>query len=147
VPGNRPNKYVARKTTSLSQRAFRSALTNGTSLFVDASLDQRSTICRRLRDLIALHVSDLGGADNVSEAELRLVKRAAMLTLQLELIEARWAAREDEPVGYKALDAYQRMTGALRRVLETLGLQRRPRDISQPTLADILRDQPSETAQ
>jgi hypothetical protein len=70
-----------------------------------------------------------------------------MLTLQLELIEARWAAREDEPVGYKALDAYQRMTGALRRVLETLGLQRRPRDISQPTLADILRDQPSETAQ
>lgn len=126
--------------------AFRSALTNGSSLFVDKSLDQRSTICRRLRDLIALHVQDLGGEDNISEAEQRLIRRAAMLTLQLELIEQRWAMREDEVVGPNQLDVYQRMTGTLRRVLETLGLERRPRDLT-PTLSQIIRQGQREAAE
>jgi len=88
-----------------------------------------------------LHVRDLGGEDNVSEAERRLIRRAAMLTLQLELMEQRWAANEDQVVGANQLDVYQRMTGALRRVLETLGLQRRLRDVT-PTLSDILRAPP-----
>jgi hypothetical protein len=141
MPSNGKNKRSERKRTTLSMVAFRSALTNGSSLFVDRRLDQRSTLCRRLRDLIALHVRDLGGEDNVSEAERRLIRRAAMLTLQLELMEQRWAANEDQVVGANQLDVYQRMTGALRRVLETLGLQRRLRDVT-PTLSDILRAPP-----
>jgi hypothetical protein len=142
----RRGKYRAHKRIALSQVAFRSAVTNGTSLFVDSRLDQRSSMCRRLRDLIALHVQDLGGTDNVSEAEQRLVRRAAMLTLQLELMEQRWAANEDEVVSPQALDAYQRMTGALRRVLESLGLKRRARDVA-PSLGEIIRQGQREAAE
>jgi hypothetical protein len=43
----------------------RSAVTNGRRLFVDG--DGNSAWSRRYRDLIAGHVSDLGGADHLSE--------------------------------------------------------------------------------
>jgi hypothetical protein len=49
---------------------------------------------RRLRDLIADHASDLGGPDAISQAEKILVRRASMLTLQLELMEQAFAASE-----------------------------------------------------
>ncbi len=84
---------------------------------------------RRLRDLITDHVSDLGGKDALSAAEMALVRRAAMLTLQLELMESRWNENEGEAAP-KSLDTYQRVVGALRRTLESLGLQRRPRDVT-----------------
>ena len=44
---------------------------------------------RRLKDLISAHESDLGGEDYVSESERRIVRRAAMLTIQLEMLDAR----------------------------------------------------------
>ena len=69
-----------------------------------------------------------------------------MLTLQLELMEQRWAANEDEVVSPQALDAYQRMTGALRRVLESLGLKRRARDVA-PSLGEIIRQGQREAAE
>lgn len=117
----------AQKRPEVSLSKLRSGISNGSMLFPD--VDHRSAWMRRLRDLIADHVSDLGGEDLISTSEAILVRRAAMLCLQLEMMEARWAQNEGE-ASAKQIETYQRVTGALRRVLETLGLQRRARDIT-----------------
>jgi hypothetical protein len=129
-------KSAERKKTTLSMQAFRSSLTNGTSLFC-TKLDERSAIARRYRDLICEHEADLGGADLVSASERRLIRRSAMLTLQLELLDAKFAASNDGGASYRDFECYQRATNTLRRVLESLGLQRRSRDIT-PTLQEYL---------
>jgi hypothetical protein len=114
-----------------------SAVTNGSAIL--DQVDHRSSWMRRLRDLIDAHTSDLGGDDNISEGERRLVRRCAMLTLQLEMMETRWAANDGE-ASEKQLETYQRVTGALRRTLESLSPhhQRRAKDVG-PTLGEILR--------
>ena len=110
-------------------KALRSAVSNGTALFLDR-FDQRGAWSRRLRDLISDHTRDLGGLDAVSTAEQVLIRRASMLCLQCELMEQAFASNEDGAASAKQLDVYQRTTGALRRTLESLGLHRRPKDVT-----------------
>ena len=74
-------------------------------------------------------MSDLGGDDNVSEAERSLVRRASMLELQCELLEQRFAQAEGGAATSAQLADYQRTAGTLRRLLTSLGLQRRARDV------------------
>jgi hypothetical protein len=119
-----------RKQVDLSLSKCRSAISNGTHLLSD--LDHRGAWARRLRDLMAAHLSDLGGADAVSESERVLIRRSAMLTLQLELLEQRFALNEGGEASSRDLEAYQRCTNTLRRTLESLGLRRRPRDVTTP---------------
>ena len=125
---SRSNKYAPRQPLKPSLSRVRSAISNGSQLFPD--IDGRSAWMRRLRDLINHHVSDLGGEAYISEAERRLVRRAAMLTLQLEFMECRWATEREGEAGPKSLLTYHTCTNTLRRVLETLGLHRRQRDIT-----------------
>jgi hypothetical protein len=88
-----------------------------------------------MRDLINAHLSDLGGADNVSEAEKSIVRRVATLTVELERMESVFAeAGEAQP---DQLDLYQRTAGNLRRLLEAIGLERRSKDVT-PTLQEYL---------
>jgi hypothetical protein len=94
----------------------------------------RGPWARRLRDVFDLHLSDLGGPDGVSEAERSIVRRAAAITVELERIEARFAVGKGSD---DDLDLYQRTAGNLRRLLESVGLERRPRDLT-PTLAEYL---------
>jgi hypothetical protein len=108
----------------------RSAVSNGRRLFVEA--DARSAWSRRYRDLIAAHSSDLGGADHLSEAQRSLVRRCSAIELELEAAECKLS--QGLPVD---MDIYARLTGHLRRVLETLGMERRARDVRDLTLADI----------
>jgi hypothetical protein len=98
-------------------------------------VDGRSTWVRRLRDLISLHLSDLGGEDAVSEAERSIIRRVATLTVELERMESVFAlAGEAQPA---QLDLYQRTAGNLRRLLEAVGLERRSKDIT-PSLEAYL---------
>ena len=113
----------------------RSKITNGTKLLPDS--DGRGKWHRRAKDLIGEHLSDLGGSDNTSAAERSLVRRAAVLTVELERLEARFA--EAEQATADEVDLYGRAASNLRRLLEAVGLKRRPRDVT-PTLADLLRD-------
>jgi hypothetical protein len=108
----------------------RSAITNGRRLFADG--DGRSPWSRRLRDLIELHAADLGGADILSEAQASLIRRAAVIEVELERMEGRLSAGE-----VVDLDQYTRAVGHLRRVLETLGIERTKRDVT-PTLSEYL---------
>jgi hypothetical protein len=105
----------------------RSRLTNGATL---PGVDGRSTWVRRLRDLINLHTTDLGGEAQVSVAEAAIIRRAATLIVELERLELRFATAG----GAEApdLELYQRVSNSLRRLLETIGLKRVAKDVTPP---------------
>jgi hypothetical protein len=111
----------------------RSRMSNGSAVL--PGVDGRSTWARRLRDLISLHLSDLGGDGAVSEAEKSIVRRVATLTVELERMESVFAlAGEALP---EQIDLYQRTANSLRRLLESVGLERRAKNVT-PTLAQYL---------
>jgi hypothetical protein len=113
--------------------AKKSRITNGSALL--PGIDGRSPWVRRCKDIIAAIVADLGGPENCSTAEQSIVRRAAVLTTELERMEAGFAvAGEASP---EALDTYARVSANLRRLLEAVGLQRRSRDVG-PTLGDLM---------
>ncbi|SRR5258706_7133871 len=112
----------------------RSRVSNGKSLFADAVVDGRSTWARRLRDLLALHVSDLGGDDVVTAAEHSLCRR--IITVELELLERKFALK-GKGAAAADLDLYLRGANSLRRLLESIGLKRVTRDVT-PLLQDYL---------
>jgi hypothetical protein len=113
----------------------KSRITNGTALL--PGIDGRSAWVRRCKDVVAAHLSDLGGTDNTSAAERSIVRRASTLTVELERLEAKFAAAGEASAD--DLDLYQRTAGNLRRLLEAVGLQRRTRDVSLPSVADYIK--------
>ena len=120
----------------------RSRITNGSALL--QGVDGRSPWVRRCKDVIAAHLSDLGGEDNTSAAERSIIRRASVLTVELERLEARFALAEQ--ASPEDLDLYQRTAGNLRRLLEAVGIQRRPRDVTPPNPLDYARDYTREDA-
>src|SRR5271165_5756399 len=67
--------------------ATRSAVSNGSQLFVDSTVDGRSKEARRFRDVLAEIVSDLGGADHLSEGQRQLARRCALMSVECEKME------------------------------------------------------------
>jgi hypothetical protein len=120
-----------RRRIKVSANKLKAALTNGHKA-ID-QIDGRSSIARRVRDLVAAYVNDLGGADQLSEGQHTLVRRAAIMTVQLEQMESKFALEGITDAA--ALDVYQRTTNSLRRLLESLGIHkgRKPRTINEPT--------------
>jgi hypothetical protein len=90
---------------------------------------------RRCRDILRDHIADLGGADNCSAAERSIIRRAAVLTTELEQLETRFALAGH--ANNVDLETYQRCANSLRRLLEAVGLQRRAKNVTPPTLAEI----------
>jgi hypothetical protein len=123
----RKPKHAPRKPVEPTLACVRSAVTNGSVLF--HGVDHRSAWMRRYRDLIADHVSDLGGIEAMSQSEKILARRCAMIALQCELMEARWSASNGE-ASERQLATYQTSVNTLRKTLEALGLSRRPRDVT-----------------
>jgi hypothetical protein len=112
----------------------RSRITNGSAFL--PGIDNRGPWIRRCKDVIAAHLSDLGGLNNTSAAERSIIRRVGVLTAELEHLEVRFATAEETDAA--DLDLYQRMTNTLRRSLESIGLQRRTRDVT-PTVAEYLK--------
>jgi hypothetical protein len=106
----------------------RSRIANGSALL--PGIDGRSAWIRRCKELIADHISDLGGEDNTSAAERSIIRRASVLTIELERLELTFA--QAGKASADDLDLYQRTAGNLRRLLESVGLKRVPRDITPP---------------
>jgi hypothetical protein len=112
------------------RRYGRSRVSNGSALL--PNVDGRNVWARRCRDLIADHLSDKPDA---SIAERSIIRRAAVLTTELEQLEVKFAlAGEAEP---HQLELYQRTANSLRRLLESVGLERRAKTIV-PTLSEYL---------
>jgi hypothetical protein len=111
----------------------RSIATTGTRL--SSEIDGRAVWARCCRDLIQLHIADLGGEAEMSEAECSLVRRAATLATELERPEGQFdAAGAADP---ETLDLYGRQADTLKRILEGIGLKRRPRDAT-PDLSSYI---------
>ena len=106
-----------------SSKRIRSAVTNGERAFVLG--DGNSPWARRQRDLLALHIANLGDEERLSENQLSLCRRAATLETELEMLEGQLS------LGKVAdLDLYNRLSGNLRRILESLGLERVARPVN-----------------
>lgn len=108
----------------------RSAKTNGRRKFVDG--DGRGPWARRWRDLQALYADDLGGAKALSEFQLGLLATAATLRCELERLEG--CLSLGQPID---LDLFGRIAGHYRRCCETLGIERRKRDVT-PSVAEYI---------
>ncbi len=119
-----------RKTSDRLLPKQRSAVTNGHRLFVQG--DGNSPWTRRYKDLIHEHADDLGGADHLSQAQLSLIRRAATISVQLEAMEGLLSQGADAD-----MDLFGRLSGHLRRIFESLGIDRRKKDIT-PDLGDYI---------
>ncbi len=112
-------------------KTTRSRVTNGSSLHVSKA-DGRTMEARRFRDVLAEIVSDLGGVDLLSEGQRQLARRAAMMSVQCEFMEAESVA--GKPID---LDAYGQLSDRIGRAFHRLGLKRVARDVT-PTIAEIM---------
>ena len=118
--GNGPNKSPSGLLNGGLKPEGRSRVTNGNSLFAE-HVDGRSAWARRFRDLIELHVADLGGPESLSEAQRSLIRRVVTLETEMERLECKFV--KDDGGSNRTLDRYMRMSNNLRRLLITLGLE------------------------
>lgn len=100
------------------------------SLFIAA--DGRSPWARRYRDMVGMLANEAGGLENLTELRLSLIRRCAALILECEKMEVQLANGEEIDV-----DLLARLSSHVRRISETIGLDRAVRDVS-PSLADIV---------
>jgi hypothetical protein len=102
--------------------------------------DLRGVWFRHFKDCLDAHLSEI---PNASYAEGSILRRASVLEVELETMETTFATRgHAEP---DELDLYQRTAGNLRRLLESVGLQRRSLDVT-PTLSQYLEQHAPATA-
>jgi hypothetical protein len=120
------------RATVLPKPKARSRMSNGHAL--PRSVDQRTLWARRFRDLLALHLGDMAGTESV--AEKAILRRACTLIISLEKIEETIALRGHAELA--ELEVYQRCSSTMRRLLESVGLQRRSRDVTPPTVDEYL---------
>lgn len=118
-------------TLAKPSRTTRAAVSNGSRLHA-GEVDGRTEAARRFRDVLAEIVSDLGGADILSEGQRQLARRAAMMSVEAERQEAEAVAG-----GKLDPDAFGALADRLGRVFNRLGLKRVPRDVT-PTIAEIM---------
>jgi len=93
------------------------------------SLDGRSAAARAIRDTISAIERDLGG--DLTQAQSAIVARAAITSALLESMAAEWLA-----TGQMDAAMWSTLSNLERRLYETLGLERRSRDVT-PSLDEI----------
>ena len=108
----------------------RSRVTNGSSHFVQP-VDGRTMEARRFRDVLAGIMSDLGGADHLSEAQQQLARRAALMSVKCEVMEGEAVQGRDID-----LEQFGRLTDRLGRAFHRLGLKRVAREVKSNPLVD-----------
>ncbi len=94
--------------------------------------DKRGPVARRFRDLVGEITTDCGGPSALSENQRQIIRRIASLSVWCESQEARMADGEEIDI-----NEFQRTSNSLRRLCESIGLERRARDVT-PSLAKYL---------
>lgn len=97
-----------------------------------ADLDGRTRARKQADDAYAAMCSDLGGEDHLSTSRRLLAQHAAVMHAMAEDQAARFLKGEPVDVG-----GYATLTNSLRRLLETVGLNRVARDAT-PKLRNII---------
>ena len=98
----------------------RARISNGNSMFAER-VDYRSIWARRFRDLVALHVDELGGPESLSECQRSMIRRVVTLEVEMERLECKFA--KEGGGSNRTLDRYMGMSNNLRRLFITLGLE------------------------
>jgi hypothetical protein len=112
------------------QRHARARVTNGTCLL--PSVDGRSPWARLMRDTYDAVIQHCGGEDAISDLERMTARRIGALEAELVYFEDKMAAIRaagGEP-GANLLDLYSRVSNTHRRHCESIGWQRRPRNVT-----------------
>jgi hypothetical protein len=117
----RPNPVARPPPTSRSKVSNRSS--------IHQNVDARSAGARRFRDLITAFSADLG--DDLSEADLAMVRTAAALTLKAELMQADLAAGKDVDA-----ETLIKLAGTSRRALAAISAKSIERKPTGQTLAE-----------
>jgi hypothetical protein len=105
-------------------------MTNGIALL--PSIDGRSAIARRFKDITSAILADQGGAEQCSETRLQLVRRFAAAAVLAEHLESRLANGEQIDIQEHAL-----LCSTLTRLAQRIGTERRQRDVT-PSLQQYL---------
>jgi hypothetical protein len=94
---------------------------------------------RSVRDVHGAMAQHLGGEDMITTPETLLIRRIAVFEAEMRLMEAKIAsdrqAKRDPDEKY--VDLYSRLVNAQRRLLETVGMKRVPKDVT-PTLSEYI---------
>lgn len=122
--------------TDMPKPQARTRVGNGSVVLND--VDGRSTVFRRYREILASLVSDMGG--DPSEAQEQIARRAASLAIWCE--QADTDAANGKPID---IGAYTTASNSLRRLLESLGLERKARNVT-PTIAEYAARKAAEKA-
>jgi hypothetical protein len=137
------------KRTALTPKAptARSRVSNGKATFlkrIAGGGQLGNTVeARRFVDVLQTLVADLGGRDDMSEAQYQVARRCAALAVRCELDEALMVA--GQPVN---MDAFGRNASRLGRELQRLGfkgLRRRPKDVT-PSVRAYAREHAQEAS-
>jgi hypothetical protein len=115
----RPNQVKLEQTTDEPGTKLR--------LLTFGDLDNRTASAQLVRSLVAAFVNDVGGPECVTEGIRQLIQRAAILGALIEDTEARWL--RGDKLDKEWLGHYLAAVNAQRRVLETIGLERRARPV------------------
>jgi hypothetical protein len=114
----------------------KSKVSNGLDMLPD--VDGRCLIARRYRDIASAMVADQGGAAQLSEARLQLVRRFAAAAVIAEQMEADLANGKQIDISEHAL-----LCSTLVRVARQIGVNRIAKDIT-PSLDEYLRQRQAE---
>jgi len=117
----------------------RSRVSNGKDIL--PGTDGRSLIARRYRDISFAIFADAGGIEQCSEARQQLIRRFAASSVIAEMMEARLANGETINI-----TEHSQLSSTLTRLATRIGLERRGRDVTPPTLDQIAQEIDDERA-
>ncbi|MGC4026214.1 MAG: hypothetical protein QM744_14360 [Mesorhizobium sp.] len=101
----------------------RSRVSNGKDML--AVSDGRTVWARRFRDVWNDLIDHVGGDAAASEVQRNIARRAALLTVELEQLENRFAEHGSDA---KSLLSYGTISNTLRRLLADLGIQAKAKE-------------------
>jgi hypothetical protein len=118
----------------------RSRLTNHSDLL--PGVNGNHATARRYRDLVQGYLTDMGGVELCSSIKIGLLRRLAATTVQAELLEAKMVEGQTVDIPTLCL-----LSSTCMRLSSRLGLERKARDVTTPTLGDLIKsDQLAERA-
>jgi hypothetical protein len=112
-------------TRQFGRSRVSNAVARGSIVWLD-NTDKRGPLPRRFKDIVALVTGDLGSEPSqLSECQRQIIRRIASLSVWCESQEAKMADGEEIDI-----DEFQRASNSLRRLCESIGLERRSRDVT-----------------
>jgi hypothetical protein len=128
----RLDKVAVETPMDTETRPFRtrSKISSGAALFRTSAkgnpVDMRTAFGRRFQDLVKVITLDLGGPDLLSENQRQIIRRIAILAVNLEAEEAKALSGEGEFDAAK----FAIISNHMRRLAESLGLKRVPKNVN-----------------